>query len=67
MALVDYITYEGPWYVIWDLIDVIVSCSVWRWKKSTRARMIALYTVGLSTKTFRNALFVGSTDSIIER
>jgi hypothetical protein len=30
------------------------------------ARMIVFYIVGLSTKTLRNALFVDSTDSIIE-
>jgi hypothetical protein len=29
--------------------------------------MIAFYIVGLSTKTSRNALFVDSTDSIIEK
>jgi hypothetical protein len=32
-----------------------------------RARMIAFYIVGLSTKTSRNALFVDSTDSIVEK
>jgi hypothetical protein len=32
-----------------------------------RARMIAFYIVDLSTKTSRNALFVDSTDSIIEK
>jgi hypothetical protein len=32
-----------------------------------RARMIAFYIVGLSTKTLRNALFVDSTDSIEEK
>jgi hypothetical protein len=31
------------------------------------ARMIAFYIVGLSTKTLRNALFVDSIDSIIEK
>jgi hypothetical protein len=31
------------------------------------ARMIAFYIVGLSMKTLRNALFVDSTDSIIEK
>jgi hypothetical protein len=31
------------------------------------ARMIAFYIVGLSIKTLRNALFVDSTDSIIEK
>jgi hypothetical protein len=31
------------------------------------ARMIAFYIVGPSTKTMRNALFVDSTDSIIEK
>jgi hypothetical protein len=36
------------------------------WKKSTRARMIAFYIVGLM-KISRNALFVDSTDSIIEK
>jgi hypothetical protein len=36
-------------------------------KKSTCARVITLYIVGLSTKTLRNALFVDSTDSIIEK
>jgi hypothetical protein len=36
-------------------------------KKSTRARMIAFYIVGLSMKTLRNALFVNSTDSIVEK
>jgi hypothetical protein len=29
--------------------------------------MIAFYIVGLSTKTLRNALFVNSTDSIVEK
>jgi hypothetical protein len=29
--------------------------------------MIALYIMGLSTKTLRNALFVDSTDSIVEK
>jgi hypothetical protein len=29
--------------------------------------MIAFYIMGLSTKTLRNALFVGSIDSIIEK
>jgi hypothetical protein len=37
------------------------------WKKSTRARMIALYIMGRSTKTLRNALFVDFMDSIIEK
>jgi hypothetical protein len=32
-----------------------------------RARMIAFYIMGLSTKTLINALFVDSTDSIIEK
>jgi hypothetical protein len=36
-------------------------------KKSTHARMIAFYIVGLSMKTSRNALFVDSTESIIEK
>jgi hypothetical protein len=36
-------------------------------KKFTHARMLAFYIVGLSTKTLRNALFVDSTDSIIEK
>jgi hypothetical protein len=36
-------------------------------EKSTRARMIAIYIVGLSMKTLRNALFVDSTDSIVEK
>jgi hypothetical protein len=36
-------------------------------KKSTHARMIAFYIMGLSTKTLRNALFVNSTDSIVEK
>jgi hypothetical protein len=31
-----------------------------------RARMNALYIVGMSMKTLENALFVNSTDSIIE-
>jgi hypothetical protein len=31
------------------------------------ARIIAFYIVGLSMKTLRNALFVNSTDSIIEK
>jgi hypothetical protein len=31
------------------------------------ARMIAFYIMGLSTKTLRNALFVDSIDSIIEK
>jgi hypothetical protein len=40
---------------------------VWRWKKSMRARVIAFYIMGLSMKTMRNALFVDSADSIIEK
>jgi hypothetical protein len=36
-------------------------------KKSTRARMVAFYIVGLSIKSLRNALFVDSTDSIVEK
>jgi hypothetical protein len=36
-------------------------------KKSTRTRMIAFYIMGLSTKTLRNALFVDSTNSIVEK
>jgi hypothetical protein len=36
-------------------------------KKSTRAKMIAFYIVGLSMKTLRNALFVDSIDSIVEK
>jgi hypothetical protein len=36
-------------------------------KKSTCARMIAFYIMGSSTKTLRNALFVDSTDSIVEK
>jgi hypothetical protein len=36
-------------------------------EKFMRVRMIAFYIVGLSTKTLRNALFVDSTDSIIEK
>jgi hypothetical protein len=36
-------------------------------EKSTRAKMIAFYIVGMSTKTSRNALFVDSTNSIIEK
>jgi hypothetical protein len=35
-------------------------------EKSTRATIIAFYIMGLSTKTMRNALFVDSTDSIVE-
>jgi hypothetical protein len=38
-----------------------------RWKKSTRARMIAFYIMVLSMKTSRNALFVDSTNSIVEK
>jgi hypothetical protein len=45
----------------------IICPLVWRWRKSTRARMIAFYIVDLSMKTSRNALFVDSTDSIIEK
>jgi hypothetical protein len=37
------------------------------WKKSTRERMTAFYIVVLSKKILRNALFVDSTDSIIEK
>jgi hypothetical protein len=40
---------------------------VWRWRKSTLVRIIAFYIVDLSTKTSRNAIFVDSTDSIIEK
>jgi hypothetical protein len=36
-------------------------------KKSMRARIIAFYIVGLSTRTLRNALFVDSTDLIVEK
>jgi hypothetical protein len=36
-------------------------------EKSTRARMIAFYIVGLSMKISRNTLFVDSTDSIVEK
>jgi hypothetical protein len=36
-------------------------------EKSKLARMIALYIVGLSMMTLRNALFVDSTDSIVEK
>jgi hypothetical protein len=32
-----------------------------------RARMIGFYIVGRSMKTFRNALFVDLTDSIVEK
>jgi hypothetical protein len=31
------------------------------------ARMIAFYSVGMSMKTLRNALFVDSSDSIVEK
>jgi hypothetical protein len=40
---------------------------VWRWNRSTHARIIAFYIMGLSTKTLRNSLFVDSTDLIIEK
>jgi hypothetical protein len=36
-------------------------------EKIQRARMIIFYIVDLSTKTSRNALFVDSTDSIVEK
>jgi hypothetical protein len=36
-------------------------------EKSTRARMIPFYIMGLSMKTSRNSLFVDSTDSIVEK
>jgi hypothetical protein len=36
-------------------------------KKSMHARMIAFYIMGLSMKTLKNALFVDSVDSIIEK
>jgi hypothetical protein len=36
-------------------------------EKSTRARMIAFYIIGSSTKTLKNALFVDSIDSIVEK
>jgi hypothetical protein len=36
-------------------------------KKITRATIIVFYIMGLSTKTSRNALFVDSTNSIIEK
>jgi hypothetical protein len=36
-------------------------------EKSTRARMIGFYIMSLSTKTSRNALFVDSTDLIVEK
>jgi hypothetical protein len=37
------------------------------WRKSMHARMIAFYIVDLSTKTSRNALFVDSINSIVEK
>jgi hypothetical protein len=40
---------------------------VWRWKKSTHARIIAFYVMGMSTKNLRIAVFVDSTNSIIEK
>jgi hypothetical protein len=40
---------------------------VWRWRKFISARMIAFYIVDLSTKTSRNALFLDSIDSIVEK
>jgi hypothetical protein len=36
-------------------------------EKSAHARMIAFYIMGLSTKTLRNALFVDSINSVIEK
>jgi hypothetical protein len=36
-------------------------------KKSTRARMIAFYIMGLSAKTLINVLFVDTIDSIVEK
>jgi hypothetical protein len=36
-------------------------------EKIMRVRMIAFYIVGMSIKTLRNALFVDSTDSIVEK
>jgi hypothetical protein len=36
-------------------------------EKSTHARMIAFYIMSLSMKTLRNALFMDSIDSIIEK
>jgi hypothetical protein len=36
-------------------------------EKSKRVRMIAFYIVGLSMKPLRNALFVDSTHSVIEK
>jgi hypothetical protein len=36
-------------------------------EKSTHTRMIAFYIMGMSMKTLRNALFVDSTNSIIEK
>jgi hypothetical protein len=36
-------------------------------EKYMRARLIAFYIMGLSMKTLRNALFVYSTDSIVEK
>jgi hypothetical protein len=36
-------------------------------EKSTHAKMIAFYIVGLSTNTLRNTIFVDSIDSIIEK
>jgi hypothetical protein len=36
-------------------------------KKSTCARIIAFYIMGMTMKTLRNALSVDSTDSIIEK
>jgi hypothetical protein len=35
-------------------------------EKSMHVRMIAFYIMGLSTKTFRNALFLDSINSIME-
>jgi hypothetical protein len=36
-------------------------------KKSTCARVIAFYIMGLNMKTLRNVLFVDLTDSIVEK
>jgi hypothetical protein len=52
--------------IVYEAKQIICSLGL-EVEKITRARMISFYIMGLSTKIFRNALFVGSTDSIVER
>jgi hypothetical protein len=49
---------------VYEEKQIILSIGFRGGKKSTHARMIAFYIMGLSTKTLRNTLFVDSIESI---